>query len=91
MLTPLFRLSVSALFALSLLGLSLMPVGQAADAPIVLAIHGGSGTLPKAQMTPEKRKSYEDVLRQALSAGYGVLKAGGSSLDAVEASVRVLE
>lgn len=69
---------------------SLMP-GQAADAPLALVIHGGAGTLEKAKMTPAKRQAYETDLKQALNAGYGVLKQGGSSLDAVEASVRVLE
>ena len=65
--------------------------GSAAESPIALAIHGGSGTLEKAQMNPVKRQAYEAGLKQALEAGYKVLKQGGKSIDAVEASVRVLE
>ncbi|MGV3523235.1 MAG: isoaspartyl peptidase/L-asparaginase family protein [Candidatus Sericytochromatia bacterium] len=82
----------TAALALSLLsGLSLLNPGQAAEPPIALAIHGGAGTWEKVKMTPERRKTYEHDLTQALQAGYAVLKTGGSSLDAVEASVRVLE
>src|SRR5438128_11929783 len=42
-------------------------------------------------MTPEKEREYRAGLERALAAGYDVLKNGGSSLDAVEAAVRVLE
>jgi L-asparaginase / beta-aspartyl-peptidase len=56
-----------------------------------IAIHGGAGTILKSQMTPEQEAAYLTGLREALLAGYQVLKDGGNSLDAVEASVRVLE
>lgn len=58
---------------------------------ITLVIHGGAGTITKANMTPEKEKAYNEVLQQALETGYAILKNGGSSLDAVEATVRVME
>lgn len=83
--------SLLAASGLLLCLLSALPPGSAADAPIALAIHGGAGTLEKAQMTPAKRQAYEAGLKAALDAGYKVLKQGGKSLDAVEASVRVLE
>jgi beta-aspartyl-peptidase (threonine type) len=58
---------------------------------IGLAIHGGAGTIERSNMTPEKERAYRNGLEQALSAGYEILKRGGSSLDATEAAVRVLE
>jgi len=42
-------------------------------------------------MTPEKERKYRAGLERALAAGYDILKRGGSSLDATEAAVRVLE
>jgi len=57
----------------------------------VLVVHGGAGTILKSQMTPEKEKAYSDALNEALEKGSVILNKGGSALDAVEASVRVLE
>src|SRR5213593_1138619 len=56
-----------------------------------LAIHGGAGTIERSKMTPEREGEYRAGLERALGAGYEILKGGGSSLDAVEAAVRVLE
>src|SRR6266481_1674569 len=56
-----------------------------------IAIHGGAGTIERANMTPEKEREYRAGLERALRAGYDILKHGGSSLDATEAAVRVLE
>ena len=58
---------------------------------ITLVIHGGAGTITRANMTPEKEKAYQAALQQALQAGYDVLKKGGASLDAVEAAIHVME
>lgn len=58
---------------------------------IALAIHGGAGTILRSQMTPELEREYRGALENALRAGYAILESGGSSLDAVEASVIVLE
>lgn len=56
-----------------------------------IAIHGGAGTLPRAEMTPELEAQYRADLQKALDTGYAVLEKGGASLDAVTAAVRVLE
>lgn len=58
---------------------------------ITLVIHGGAGTITRQNMTAEKEKAYREVLEQALKAGYSILKKGGTSLDAVEATVHVME
>src|SRR6266496_3688913 len=56
-----------------------------------LVIHGGAGTIERTSMTPEKEREYRAGLERALTAGYEILKRGGSSIDATEAAVRVLE
>ena len=56
-----------------------------------LAIHGGAGTLPRAESGGERELRYRAGLAAALDAGYAVLEAHGSSLDAVTRAVTVLE
>jgi beta-aspartyl-peptidase (threonine type) len=58
---------------------------------LAIAIHGGAGPLPRAQMTPAAEARYRADLGIALDNGYDVLARGGSSLDAVVAAVKVLE
>jgi beta-aspartyl-peptidase (threonine type) len=57
----------------------------------MLVIHGGAGTITKATMTPEAEKAYREALAQSLRIGHAVLAKGGSSVDAVEASIRFME
>ncbi|MED5523919.1 MAG: isoaspartyl peptidase/L-asparaginase [Pseudomonadota bacterium] len=65
---------------------------QAADKPpIAIAIHGGAGTITRANLSPDQEKAYHAKLTQALNAGYAVLDKGGSSLDAVQAAIMVME
>jgi L-asparaginase / beta-aspartyl-peptidase len=56
-----------------------------------LVIHGGAGTIERSKMTPAREQEYRAALERSLQAGFQILERGGSSLDAVEASVRVLE
>lgn len=57
----------------------------------MLVIHGGAGTITRQSMTAEMEKQYREALEQALRAGHAVLAKGGSSVDGVEAAIRVLE
>jgi beta-aspartyl-peptidase (threonine type) len=61
-----------------------------AGAPRIV-IHGGAGTIVKSNMKPELEQQYRDKLTEALNAGYQILKNNGSSLDAVEAAIKVME
>ena len=56
-----------------------------------IAIHGGAGTLPRAERTPAQEATSRAGLAAALDAGYAVLEDGGTSLDAVTVAVRILE
>lgn len=60
-------------------------------AKLALALHGGAGTISRATMSVEREAAYRDALQQALLRGWLVLNDGGAALDAVEATVRVLE
>ncbi|MCS7017834.1 MAG: isoaspartyl peptidase/L-asparaginase [Cytophagales bacterium] len=62
-----------------------------AQTRIAIAIHGGAGTISKANMTAEMEKQYTEKLDEAVSAGYAVLQKGGTSLEAVVAAIRILE
>jgi beta-aspartyl-peptidase (threonine type) len=55
-----------------------------------LVVHGGAGVWRK-ELTPEKERAARDVMREALLAGQSILKSNGAALDAVEATIRVLE
>ncbi|HEV2481636.1 MAG TPA: isoaspartyl peptidase/L-asparaginase [Puia sp.] len=56
-----------------------------------LAIHGGAGTILKEDMTPELEEAYLAGLRQAMNAGFAVLEQGGSALNAIKATIVILE
>ncbi|MBX7095934.1 MAG: isoaspartyl peptidase/L-asparaginase [Flavobacteriales bacterium] len=59
--------------------------------PVILVIHGGAGTILKENMSPEKEKAYTDKLSEALREGYKVLQDSGTSLQAVQAAIMVME
>jgi L-asparaginase / beta-aspartyl-peptidase len=66
--------------------------GPAAEPPSWgIVIHGGAGTLRRESMTPEREAEYRAKLEEALRAGHRVLADGGSSLEAVQAAVMIME
>lgn len=56
-----------------------------------IAIHGGAGTILRANMTDEKERDIRAKLAESLTAGHDILKSGGSAIDAVQAAVVVME
>jgi L-asparaginase / beta-aspartyl-peptidase len=83
---PAGRLSITAMF---------LAVAFAVHAeeppPFALVLHGGAGTITRETMTPELEKEYREKLEEALTTGHAILEEGGTSLDAVEAAIRVME
>lgn len=57
----------------------------------VLVIHGGAGAISDQNMTAKAEKAYRDELQHALAIGDSILRNNGSSLDAVEQTIRFLE
>ncbi len=82
-----------------LLLLALISMTTAATAAIdpppepkwALVIHGGAGGMTRGKLSKEQDRAIRIALAGALDAGARILKEGGSSLDAVEAAVKVLE
>jgi beta-aspartyl-peptidase (threonine type) len=65
--------------------------GPTGDIDYGLVIHGGAGTILREQMTPELEEAYHQALNAALQAGYKILQADGSAVDAVVAAITILE
>ncbi len=53
-----------------------------------IVVHGGAGGY---HLTAEEELLYRQGIEKALDAGYSVLEKGGSSLDAVEEAIKVME
>jgi beta-aspartyl-peptidase (threonine type) len=69
-----------------------MVTTRAADSAtnFILVLHGGAGVW-RNELTPERERESREAMRTALRVGEGVLRTNGTSLDAVEAAIRVLE
>ena len=61
------------------------------EIPFAIVIHGGAGTIKKENMTPEQEVAYREKLQEALDTGYQILENGGSSLDAVQKTINIME
>ena len=56
-----------------------------------IVVHGGAGVIARTALGPNGDAAYRASLAQAEAAGAKVLDRGGSALDAVEATIQVLE
>ena len=59
--------------------------------PIILIIHGGAGSIKRGYLTSEQEKAYQIKMKEAMQAGYKVLKDGGKSIDAVIETIKIME
>lgn len=62
-----------------------------AQNPWTIAIHGGAGVINRENMSDEAEAQYRAALDSALEIGSAILAEGGSSMDAVEATINYLE
>jgi beta-aspartyl-peptidase (threonine type) len=93
-LVPVARRALVAALALVLAAPALARAQQPAPAErprFMLVVHGGAGTITRADMTPEMEARYRAKMTEAIRAGYDVLNRGGPALDAVVAVINVLE
>ena len=76
-----------------LLTLALLALAMTTESasPVAIVIHGGAGRMDKAKLTPARQKEYHTTLEASLRAGHAILKKSGSSLDAVQAAIIVME
>lgn len=56
-----------------------------------LVVHGGCGNVVRECFSEHQERAHLATLRQSLEAGQRILQQDGSSLDAVESAIRVLE
>jgi beta-aspartyl-peptidase (threonine type) len=56
-----------------------------------LVAHGGAGVIARGDLKPEQEAAYRGAIAAAAEAGAAVLRAGGSALDAIEATIHPLE
>src|SRR5690625_3553689 len=74
------------------------PEGEAQDEnnseqvdDVLFAIHGGAGGLSRDEMGPGEEREFRKALTRALRAGHREIRQNGSSTDAVESAITVLE
>jgi beta-aspartyl-peptidase (threonine type) len=65
--------------------------GSDAARDVVFAIHGGSGSITRETTPPELEQEYRAALREALEAGYEVVRGGGEAPEAVKAAIVTME
>jgi beta-aspartyl-peptidase (threonine type) len=83
---------IARLTAVACLTLAVATPAAAKERPAwALVIHGGAGIIERKDMSQETEAAYRAALARALKAGSDVLERGGSSLDAIEAAIRLME
>ncbi len=71
---------------------SAQPAGSTDRAArVALAIHGGAGTISRDRMTAEREAAIRSALERAARAGHAALVRGEPAVDAVTATITVLE
>ena len=56
-----------------------------------IVIHGGAGTILKKNMSDSLEAAYNSKLEEAIRAGHEILAKGGTSMEAVTASINIME
>jgi beta-aspartyl-peptidase (threonine type) len=82
--------TISTFVLIVLIFLSFTAISQSTGT-YTLVIHGGAGNITPANLPAEKASQFEAKLKEVLKHGDSILKAGGTSLDAVESCVRMME
>lgn len=65
--------------------------GQSARRQWAVVLHGGAGVIERSSLTPQMESAYRTALRNAIQTAGNVLEKGGSSLDAIESAIRMME
>ncbi len=81
----------AATFLCAVAGGTSMTQADDAKPEYALVIHGGAGTITRDKLTPELESEIRGTLGEALATGKAILADGGSALDAITATIQVLE
>ena len=79
------------LFTAVLLTCSLTATAQSAPHKWAIVVHGGAGVIERKNMPPAIEADYRAAMKTAIETGAAVLEKGGSSLDAIQATIQYLE
>ena len=80
------------IFYLFILSLLLMTNCSQKESPeYAIVVHGGAGNVTPENIPEDIQRDYLDVLSRSLDTGFTILQSGGSSLDAVETAIRLME
>ena len=83
---------ISLLLLIAILGCKQQtPIEESLPPTFGIVIHGGAGTILKENMTLTKEAAYKKVLTEAIKVGHTILQNGGSSQEAVEKTIHVME
>jgi beta-aspartyl-peptidase (threonine type) len=86
-----YRLTITFLLSAIINGVFSMTASADPEAPVAIAIHGGSGTIRKGDFTESREQEVRETLQRAVKAGHEILASGGNSLDAVTRVITILE
>lgn len=81
----------SALALTGVLSAAAQPQQPVATHRWAIVLHGGAGVIERATMDPKTEAAYRASLKVATEAAAGILEKGGTSIDAVEAAIKILE
>src|SRR5690606_2367945 len=56
-----------------------------------IILHGGAGTILKEHMSDSLEAAYKEVLEKAIKTGYAILEEGGTSLEAIAETIKIME
>ncbi len=56
-----------------------------------IILHGGAGTILKENMSDSLEAAYKEVLERAIQTGHNILENDGASLEAIAATIKVME
>src|SRR6202000_324545 len=84
-------LASAALLALTFPAMSQNTPSTAATHKWSIVVHGGAGVIERKSMPPETEAEYRAAMKTAIETGAAVLAKGGTSLDAIQATIEYLE
>src|SRR6201996_3443234 len=84
-------LAPAALLALTSPAMPQIAPSTAATHKWSIVVHGGAGVIERKSMPPETEAEYRAAMKTAIETGAAVLAKGGTSLDAIQATIQYLE
>ncbi len=61
------------------------------ESTFTIVVHGGAGTITRKNMPEDLEADYRSVLTRAVNTGYDILAEGGTAIEAVVESIKVME